>query len=74
MAEQTDGAKREPANDDGSLPVVEQRTPGDPPRFSADDVRGGEIILRTRMRRLIFISGLVGIVLLALIVRIAGYW
>ena len=29
------------------------------PRYSADDVRGGEIILRSRRRRIIFIGGLV---------------
>jgi hypothetical protein len=39
----------------------------DPPTISAEDARSGEIILRTRARRAIFIAGLVGFVLLALI-------
>ncbi|MER9654227.1 hypothetical protein NKJ26_12020 [Mesorhizobium sp. M0152] len=43
----------------------------DGPVFSAEQARQGEIILRTRTRRIIFIAGLVGIVLLALLVRIA---
>ncbi|MER8595951.1 peptide ABC transporter permease [Mesorhizobium sp. M1182] len=38
------------------------------PVFSAEQVRQGEIILRTRARRIIFIGGLVGLVLLALLV------
>lgn len=38
------------------------------PVFSAEQARQGEIILRTRARRIIFIAGLVGLVLLALLV------
>ncbi|MER8803296.1 peptide ABC transporter permease [Mesorhizobium sp. M0998] len=38
------------------------------PVFSAEQARQGEIILRTRARRIIFIGGLVGLVLLALLV------
>ncbi|TIN30308.1 MAG: hypothetical protein E5Y31_08105 [Mesorhizobium sp.] len=41
------------------------------PVFSAEQARQGEIILRTRTRRIIFIAGLVGIVLLALLLRLA---
>ncbi|MER9344638.1 peptide ABC transporter permease [Mesorhizobium sp. M0601] len=40
----------------------------DGPVFSAEQARQGEIILRTRARRIIFIVGLVGLVLLALLV------
>ncbi|KUM27382.1 peptide ABC transporter permease [Mesorhizobium loti] len=40
------------------------------PVFSGQDVRQGEIILRTRARRIIFIAGLVGIVVLALVLSI----
>ncbi|MER8725187.1 hypothetical protein [Mesorhizobium sp. M1027] len=36
--------------------------------FSAEQARQGEIILRTRARRIIFIAGLVGLVFLALLV------
>ena len=45
--------------------------PDDKPRgHSGEKVRQGEIILRTRTRRLIFIGGLVGIVLVVLLVRV----
>ena len=40
--------------------------------YRAEDVRGGEIILRTRRRRIIFIAGLAGFVLLALILSLAS--
>jgi len=43
----------------------EQRT------YSAEEVRQGEIILRTRTRRLIFIAGLTGLVVLALVMEFA---
>jgi len=39
--------------------------------YDAEDVRQGEIILRTRTRRLIFIAGLVGFVILVLVLRFA---
>lgn len=39
----------------------------------AEDVRGGEIILRTRRRRLIFIAGLAAFVLLAILLRLATW-
>jgi hypothetical protein len=41
------------------------------PHYSAEKVRDGEIILRTRAERLIFITGLVGAVILALLF---GWW
>ncbi|CDX15455.1 ABC-type dipeptide/oligopeptide/nickel transport system, permease component [Mesorhizobium sp. ORS 3324] len=41
------------------------------PVFSGEDARQGEIILRTRTRRIIFIAGLVGIVVLALVLTLA---
>lgn len=44
----------------------------EPIRISADDARGGEIILRTRRRRIVFLAGLAGFVILAVIVRLAG--
>lgn len=43
------------------------------PVISGQDARQGEIILRTRARRVIFIAGLVGIVLLALVLGIAPH-
>ncbi|WP_315927002.1 peptide ABC transporter permease [Mesorhizobium sp. SP-1A] len=39
--------------------------------LSGEDARQGEIILRTRARRIIFIAGLVGVVLLAVLIRFA---
>ena len=42
-----------------------------PAHYSADRARGGEIILRTRAERLIFIVGLAGAVLLALALALA---
>jgi hypothetical protein len=44
-------------------PHVENRVP----HYSAEDVRGGEILLRTRTQRLIFIAGLAGAALLGLL-------
>jgi hypothetical protein len=52
-------ARPDRAGDDG----------GPAPHYRAEDVRGGEIILRSRSRRLIFIAGLVAFCLIALIVR-----
>jgi hypothetical protein len=43
------------------------------PPYPAEKARGGEIILRTRTQRIIFISGLVGAVLIALIFNFLGW-
>jgi hypothetical protein len=43
------------------------------PVFSGQNARQGEIILRTRAQRIIFIAGLVGIVVLALVVSLEAY-
>jgi|GEM_PF-1587551 len=40
--------------------------------ISGRDARQGEIILHSRMQRIIFIAGLVGIVVLALLVSLAA--
>lgn len=39
---------------------------------AAEDVRGAEIILRTRRRKLIFFGGLVGFVVLVLVLSLVG--
>ncbi len=39
--------------------------------YRAQDVRQGEIILRSQRRRIIFIAGLVGLILLTLFLRLA---
>ncbi len=41
----------------------------EPPPYPADKARGGEIILRSPQRRVIFIAGLVGIFALVLLLR-----
>lgn len=43
--------------------------PVDGPTYSAEKARGGEIILRTPARRLIFIAGLVGAFVLVVLLR-----
>lgn len=40
--------------------------PPQPPPYPAEKARGGEIVLRTRLRRAIFIGGLVAIAIIAL--------
>jgi len=41
------------------------------PHYSGRQARGGEIILRTPARRMIFLAGLAGIVILTLILSFA---
>ncbi len=41
-------------------------------QFSGKDVRQGEIVLRTPMRKAIFIAGLAGFVVLAIVLMLAG--
>ena len=42
--------------------------PPDPPvHISAEDARGGEIVLRTRARRLIFVAGLVAVIVVVVL-------
>lgn len=43
-----------------------------PPPWPAEKARGGEIVLRTRTRRTIFVAGLVGIVVLVLLTQLLG--
>ena len=43
-----------------------QRGSSSPPPYPAEKARGGEIILKTPLRRWVFISGLIGAVVLAL--------
>jgi hypothetical protein len=54
------------------MPVREGPPQPAPPRNDPDDrLRGGEIILRTRLQRAIFVAGLVGAVLLGLLLQVA---
>ncbi len=45
--------------------------PPEPPPYPAEKARGGEIILRTRWRRMIFIGGLAAV---AIIVLLLSLW
>jgi len=40
------------------------------PIYSADEVRQGEIVLRTRRRRIVFVAGLAGMAVLVLLTAI----
>ncbi len=42
--------------------------------YSAQDARGGEIILRTRSERVVFIGGLVAAVAFGVVVAIVVWW
>ena len=44
--------------------------PPQPAPYPAEKARGGDIILRTRLRRMIFVGGLVGAVLFALLLLV----
>jgi hypothetical protein len=44
----------------------------EPPHYSADQVRGAEIDLRTRTQRLVFIGGLIVAVLVAIVLKLAA--
>jgi hypothetical protein len=47
--------------------------PAPPPKkpYPAEKARGGEIILRTRVMKVVFFAGLIGAVLLALVFQLA---
>jgi hypothetical protein len=45
--------------------------PAQPALYPAEKARGGEIILRTPLRRMIFIGGLIGVALVALVL---AFW
>jgi hypothetical protein len=46
--------------------------PAQQPPYPAEKARGGEIILRRRWQRIVFIGGLFGAVLLVLVLRVAA--
>ena len=49
-----------------------QHRPDEPIHIDAQDARGGEIVLRKRRNRLIFLAGIAGFVLLAIALRLFG--
>ena len=50
----------------------QQTKNGDRPTYSAEQARGGEIILRRRWQRVVFIAGLAGAALFGLLLAILG--
>jgi hypothetical protein len=52
------------------MPVREGPPKDEPPPYPAETARGGEIILRTRTQRMIFIAGLAGAVILVLLLKL----
>ena len=52
----------------------ERTRPGEPLHYPGEKVRGGEIVLRSGLQRWIFIGGLAGFVILAVVMRIVGVW
>ena len=64
-----------PDTSDGAstnLPEREAAHTAVSPGYPAEKARQGEIILRTRTRRIIFFGGLIGLALLFVILRIAA--
>ncbi len=51
----------------------DQPQPDQPIHISADDARGSEIILGSRARRFIFLAGLIGSMVIAVILMLVGY-
>jgi hypothetical protein len=59
-------------NDESSSPPSDGN--GETPHYAAQDARGGDIVLRRRWQRWVFMAGLAGFVLLAILLRFAlGY-
>ncbi len=46
--------------------------PAQPAPYPADKARGGEIILRTPLRRTIFVGGLIAVAIIALVLAFWG--
>ncbi len=59
MTERDDGQERAPRADDG-------------PTYDAEGARQGHIVLRSKRRRAIFVGGLAGLVVLALVLALAA--
>jgi hypothetical protein len=46
----------------------------DPQPYPAEKARGGEMVLRTRARQVIFVSGLVGAIVIAMAIELLELW
>jgi len=44
--------------------------PAQPPPYPAEKARGGEIVLRTRLRRAVFIGGLIAVAVIAVLLAV----
>jgi hypothetical protein len=55
-------------------PMPAQKQPSERNTYSAQDARGGEIILRTRTERVIFVGGLVAAMAVGVVTVIVGLW
>ena len=53
------------------IAIIQRNGPSPPPIYPAEKAKGGEIILRTPLRRAIFIGGLLGAVILGLLLVFA---
>jgi len=62
---------RVPERETPEQKTPEQKTP-ERRTYDATDARQGEIILRTRRRRIIFFGGLIGLVLVGLLLRVCA--
>lgn len=47
--------------------------PDEHQHISSQDARGGEIILKSRAQRAIFLAGLIGMVILAVVLAVSSY-
>lgn len=72
LTEREERACRHSAPASVSTMTDNQKQLDEPVHLSAEDAPGGEIILRTRTRRLIFLAGLVGFVIFAVLIRVLG--
>ena len=55
---------------EGRWPDMRQRRP----TYDAEKARGGEVVLRTRWERVVFIAGLIGAVAPGLVLAISSFW
>jgi hypothetical protein len=58
-----------PSADSGEIVMTDEKVPV---HLTGNEARGGEIILRSRIRRWVFIAGLAGMVIVLLLAGFAG--
>lgn len=72
LALQGNDAQKRRAAKRGLIIMAADHSSQQPSPYPAEKARGGEIILKTRARRMIFVGGLVAIVLLLLSLAFLG--